>query len=236
MNSKRTTSADSAASAEVNLGDVSPADSAAIPVPRAAPARPGGTLDGLSSPGATPAAFDLAALHEAQRFVQELGVRFYQSGNRWVATNGADPDDVGQSDAYIELEVAPETLVEQVETNAGIQRVAPIEICHIQRGDAPPGTAHRLLTAVLSHARIVPTKISVIEEPTTRRLMRAPTEDFAAKIEQSLIVRMYARALQGLGLRPAQTLRQRDERGVAILVTYVDPFSIRRRLAAAAPK
>jgi hypothetical protein len=191
------------------------------------------TLQGL----ATPAAFGLAALHEAQHFVRELGVRFYQNGNRWVATNGADPDDVGQSDAYIELEVAPDASVKADETSAGIQRVAPIEIWYVQRGDAPPGTAHRLLAAVLAHARIVPTKISgVIEEPTTRRLMQAPPEEFAAKIDRSLIVRMYTSALLCLGLRPAQTVKERDERGAMVLVTHVDPFSIRRRLTAAAPE
>jgi hypothetical protein len=61
-------------------------------------------------------------------------------------------------------------------------------------------------------------------------------EDFAAKIENSLIVRMRAKALLCVGLRPAQTAMEHDARGVVVLATHVDPFSIRRRLTAEMPK
>lgn len=222
---------------EVNVGNISPGRRKALPAPGAEPAPPHTALRGLLSPAASPSALDLSALRDAQNYVRDLGVRFHQSGNRWVATNGVAPDDAGQSDACVELEVASDASARRVETDAGIQSVAPVEIWHIQRGDAPPGTAHRLLAALLWHACIVPTKISgVIQESTTRRLMQATPEDFAAKIDNSLIVRMRAKALLCLGLRPALTAMEHDSRGVVVLATHVDPFSIRRRLTAGVQK
>lgn len=236
MNPKRT-GASHVVPPDVNLGNISPGHRTAVPAPRAEPVPPNTALLGLRPPTARSSALDLSALREAQNYVRDLGIRFHQTGNRWVATNGVDPDDAGQSDACVELEVVSDASARRVETDAGIQSVAPIEIWHIQRGDAPPGTAHRLLAALLWHARIVPTKIfGVIQESTTRRLMQATPEDFAAKIENSLIVRMRAKALLCVGLRPAQTAMEHDARGVVVLATHVDPFSIRRRLTAEMPK
>lgn len=173
MNPKRT-GASHVVPPDVNLGNISPGHRTAVPAPRAEPVPPNTALLGLRPPAARSSALDLSALREAQNYVRDLGIRFHQTGNRWVATNGVDPDDAGQSDACVELEVVSDASARRVETDAGIQSVAPIEIWHIQRGDAPPGTAHRLLAALLWHARIVPTKIfGVIQESTTRRLMQA---------------------------------------------------------------
>lgn len=181
----------------------------------------------------TPRSVDLLALRAAREHVRKLGVHFYQRQYGWIATNGADPDDVGQSDTYLQIEVASDASARGSEAFLSGQLSVPVEILLIQRGDAPRGTGYRLLAALLYNARIIPTKISgVIDESTTRSLMREAPEEFAAKIADSPIVRMRTKALMCMGLRPERTVLERDERGVEVLVTYVDQFSIRRRWAA----
>ena len=183
------------------------------------------------------AGVDLRAAHAASNYARQLGVRFHRRDLGWVATNGADPDDAALSDAYLEVEIAPDAPFDAIEKGAVGYRTAAVEIVHIQRGDAPPGTGHRLLTALLTHAQIIPTKVfGVIADATTQRIMSDESDGaFVARIADSPIVRMRTKALKAMALYPSKTVVEQvehDGRSVEVLATYVDPISIRRRLAA----